>query len=67
MLLLDDNINANSMELLANARQNDEKSVSAMIKTFWDRHIVSYEDRPLNMIVYVFYLCVVLMIIISRK
>lgn len=66
-LLLDENINVAFMDTVANACPERTVSFMDMIKEFWDRHVTSYTDRPLNLIVYVMYAFIMVMALLTRK
>lgn len=66
-LLLDSNINATFMEKVANAVPERTVSITAITKEFLNRHLTSYADRPLNLMVYVMYVLIMVMAILTRK
>ena len=66
-LLLDDNINLSFMEVVADACPERNVALSTLLKEFLERHITSYADRPLNLIVYVLYAMVFVMALLSRN
>lgn len=66
-LLLDDNINASFMKKMAELSPRSAFNPDSMIKTFIEKHLYSYQDRPLNLIVYVLYFFLFVLILYSRN
>lgn len=66
-LLLDDNINADSMQALEDTLPTPSINIKDMCTGLWERHTHSYVDRPLNLIVYLVYFFTIILILISRK
>ena len=62
-------INASSMADVAATAKANYRSLSfgEFIRAFWDRHMISYMDRPLNILVYALYLFVTLWIMGLRR
>lgn len=67
LLLLDDNINAGSLQALEKLLPGPSVNIKDMCKSLWERHIHSHMDRPLNLIVYLVYFFTVIFILISEK
>lgn len=66
-LLLDENINVEFMTELAKLSPQDSPRLFDMLRSFIDRHLFSYQDRPLNLVVYVLYLFAFLLIFANKK
>lgn len=65
-LLLDPNINTAFMQKMDELTSTEFNFISAL-KAFLERHISSYLDRPLNLIVYAFYFFAIIIVIASRR
>lgn len=73
LLLLDDNMNAESMQALASVAQVDEYSEKSLqdrigdtVTNFVARNL-SYTDRPLSLFVYVAYLIIFVLAVLQKK
>lgn len=66
-LLLDENINVNSLQALEKLSSASSINIKDMCADLWERHIHSYVDRPLNLIVYLVYFFTVILIFVSEK
>ena len=66
-LLLDDNINTEFMVKMDSLSPDYKPTLKEMFHGFFYRHVISYMDRPVNLIVYVFYLFVFLFIFVSKR
>lgn len=67
-VLLDENVNASFMEAIEDVSGKDRRvDIGSMIHTFVDRHLVSYMDRPLNILVYFLYVSAICLILFCRK
>ncbi len=66
--LLDDNLNTASMEKILEVSKSDNRiNILECIKTFIDLHLTSYNDRPLNILVYFVYIATICLILVSKK
>ncbi len=66
-LLLDDNIDTDFMVHMEKLSHRFEPDIRQMLEDFLTRHITSYADRPLNLIVYVLYFFTILLIVCSKR
>lgn len=66
-LLLDENINTEFMVEMEALSHHFEPDVKQMLHNFLERHISSYIDRPLNLIVYVLYFFTGILIIVGKR
>ncbi len=74
-IILDENINRDTMEKLADASRNADpdlnkgffERVADTVKTSVKRSVFEYEDRPLNILVFAVFLFTALMLILKRK
>lgn len=66
-ILLDDGIDTEFMKDMADISYHPEWNFQTMLQNFTERHISSYTDRPLNIIVYICYFFTLMLILLSRK
>ncbi len=67
-VLLDENVDADFMEAMEDVSGNDrEINLIKMFKSFVERHLTSYIDRPLNIIVYFMYVGAIVLAVLSGK
>ena len=67
-VLLDEKVNADFMEAMEEVSSSDRKiDLIQMLKTFVERHLTSYMDRPLNIIVYFMYVAAIVLALVSGK
>ncbi len=66
-LLLDENIDTSFMTSTASISYRPQVNIPSMLRQFLELHTTSYNDRPLNLIVYLLYIFMFLLIILSKR
>lgn len=67
-VLLDEHVDADFMEVMAEVSGTDrEIDLVQMLRSFVERHLTSYIDRPLNIIVYYMYVAAIVLALLSGK
>lgn len=68
-LLFDRHFNADSMSAIAavNGKHDPNDGIVSMLKAFITRHVTSYMDRPLNLIVYCLYFLTLLGALLTKQ
>ena len=66
-ILLDEHINVTFMKRMEALSPHSDFDLMGMINAFIEKHIFSYQDRPLNLIVYATYFFAFVWILASRK
>ncbi len=69
LMVLNPGVDAGSLSELASIAKAEHEvpPISHYLWTFWDRHFVSYMDRPFNILVYALYLLCVVVALIARR
>lgn len=67
-VLLDEHVDADFMEAMSEVSGADrELDLIGMLRSFIERHVSSYVDRPLNIIVYFMYAATIVLAFFSKK
>ncbi len=66
-LLLDERIDTAFMQEMADISHRFDLNIKSMVLNFFERHLTSYEDRPLNLLAYILYFFTLLFILCFKK
>ncbi len=66
-LLLDERIDTAFMQEMADISHRFNLNIKSIVLNFFERHLTSYEDRPLNLLAYVLYFFTLLFILCFKK